>query len=101
MNENIYNSCYVVSGYRRGDIQNITATIIKGRLIANINSISHEPYIVWSIYQTIDGVYIVNEQIIHAYDEYAYSIRIFLSKAELMENLPDEVSEILLVMNLI
>ena len=100
MNENFYNSCNVVSGYRKGDIQNIAANVIKGRLIANINSISHEPYIAWSIYQTIDGVYIVNEQIIHAYDEYSYSIRIFLSKAELMENLP-EVSEILLVMNLI
>jgi len=89
MDESIYNSCNVVSGYRKGDIQNIAATVIKGRLIANVSSVSREPYIAWSIYQTIDGVYIVNEQIIHAYDEYAYSIRIFLSKAELMANLPE------------
>ena len=88
----------VVSGYRKGDIQNIAANVIKGRLIANINSISHEPYIAWSIYETVDGVYIVNEQIIHAYDEYAYSIRIFLSKAELMENLPEVSDRALLLL---
>ena len=98
MNENFYNSCYIVSGYRKGDIQNITANVIKSRLIANINSISHEPYIAWSIYQTIDGVYVVNEQIIHAYDEYSYSIRIFLSKAELMENLPEVSDRTLLLL---